>query len=210
MDTSIHDNLVEHWSKNNSLLHKYSNNEELIEGSKKLAKKIANLNPQSVFEVGMYNGRNLYYLHELLPDIKIGGIDVNSTALASARSILPEDTEIIHGDALYMDTDKKYDIVFTHGVLMHISPETIGKVINNCISKASKFVVHVERKESNNYILRGPEKYSPERVDEQLRWCPNVASMYKTRRHRVIIDKKAHFGSTRSISRFVVVELQKE
>lgn len=209
MTSKEHESLVEHWSKNDSFMDRYWKNEDLIDGSRKLAKIMNELRPKSIFEVGMYNGRNIFYAKELMPSVKFGGVDVNSSALDFAKNVLSDDVDISLGDALYMSTDDKYDIVFTHGVLMHISPDTIGGVVDRCIAKSNNYIIHIERKEENNYILRGSKSRKPERVDEQLRWCPNIAKMYEDKGHDVVQNSKSYFGSKQRKSRCIIIKVNK-
>lgn len=207
--TKSHDKQVKHWSGRNSLMDKYWNDELLIRGSKKLAKKISQFDPKSIFEVGTYNGRNLYYAHEHMPYVKLGGLDVNEEALKFARANLPESTQLTHCDALYMDTEEKYDIVFTHGVLMHIDPKTIGGVIDNCIAKANKYIIHVERLELNNKIIKGPKEYKSRKVSNQLRWCPDIISLYKQRKQRIVANKQQNICSQRRQSSVIIIAVVK-
>ena len=201
---ALHDDLVKHWSQHDKLMNKYWNDERLIKGSKKLAKKIATLNPESVFEVGMYNGRNLFHIHECMPDVKIGGLDVNKDVLDFAATKLPYGTAITHQDALHMDTNTKYDVVFTHGVLMHISPDTISGVIDNILEKATKYIVHIARPEQDNKIISGPAELNPGKVRNEFRWQPKIVALYAEKGYQVSVNKVTSFGTKRNSS-FIII-----
>jgi hypothetical protein len=203
----LYNKSVNFWAKRNELLNTYWNDTNLIERSKWFAKELKKYEFSSIFEVGMYNGRNLKYIHDEFPDVKLGGLDVNEAALDFAKEVLPPNTEFNLTDAINMDTYNKYDIVFTHGVLMHIPPAGISKVIDGCIKKAKKYVIHLERRGNRNYILRGPEGIRPEKICDEFRWEPEISTLYKERGYDPI-EYNFQLEDEKKISTLTVIRLR--
>ena len=90
----------------------------------------------------------------------LNGVELNETALKTARKNFP-------GNKLFsfryrkFETDKKFDLVFTFGVLIHLNPE----IINNTIKKIHSL--------SNMYIF-GHESYSKELQEVNYRGYTDV------------------------------------
>lgn len=193
------------WSTRDELINKYWNDRDLITHSRWLAQKLKKYEFDSVYEVGLYCGRNLFYIREAFPDVSIGGCDVNKTALEYAKNVLPDAT-LEHIDALNMNTEEKWDIVFTHGVLMHIPPDGIQIVIDRCLDKANKYIIHMEREACDNIVLRGAEEFEPEIVSKEFRWAPDVAAMYRNKGCKVLYNKKRRVGRSKKLQSIVIVE----
>jgi len=197
---------ADYWSKRNELIDVYWNDEDLIRHSKRLASRLSRYDFSSVYEIGLYCGRNLKYIHDRFPEVKIGGCDVNRSALNYARENLPPNTVLENIDVLNMDTDDKWDIVFTHGVLMHIPPDGISLVLDKCLEKANKYVVHMERQESDNHILRGAEEMKPEMVSVEFRWAPNISDMYRAKGCNIIYKKNKRVGISEKLQTILVIK----
>jgi trans-aconitate methyltransferase len=89
--------------------------------AKWLAEQLKQYKFESIFEVGLFSGRNLKIMKDAFPKIKIGGIDINETAIKLAKEKIPE--AYLKSCSVYdMDIHDKWDIVFTMGVMIHIPP----------------------------------------------------------------------------------------
>lgn len=192
------------WANRNELIEPYFN-KKLINRSKWLANKLKTLDFSSILECGCYNGRNLKVIADEFKHVKIAGLDVNQMALDVASKLLGPDVDLFNVDILGSD-DKKYDVVFTHGVLMHIPPDGIEKCVDKIISKANKYILHLERKELNGHVLRGPKSAQPEVVSTEWRWAPNVSDIYKKKGFNVHTETVKIEGSGKP-STFTLIKL---
>jgi len=133
---------------------------------------------ESIYEVGCNSGRNLWYVENKLPGKRLGGLDINSHAINLAREMVPQ-AEFHNIDICDMDVEDKYDIVFTSGVLLHIPPSHIYEVIEKCIQKANKYVMHMET-QGPDEIINGPKELHPtKKVSDRFRCTHNYIKIYK-------------------------------
>lgn len=80
---------------------------------------------RSAFEVGTNIGANLDALRVLLPEADLSGVEVN----AKAHSIVQQRHPAVQlGTAQSIGDLGPFDIVFTSGVLIHISPDDLAAV----------------------------------------------------------------------------------
>lgn len=104
---------------------------------------------ESVMEFGANIGMNMLPLRKLLPNAKLAAVEINKKAYEALSKI--EGVKSYNDSILDFETDEKYDLVFTKGVLIHINPDELNKVYEK-MYKASK-----------RYILVG-EYYNPSPV----------------------------------------------
>jgi pseudaminic acid biosynthesis-associated methylase len=95
-----------------------------------------------VLEVGCNVGLNLSVLK------KIGfqnlfGIEINEKAIKIAKEQNPE-IEFFHSSIENFETNLKFDLVFTSGVLIHINPKSIPSILQKIYSLSDKFVFGYE------------------------------------------------------------------
>lgn len=154
-----------------------------IDRSEYIADFVAKYNCSSIFEVGFFSGRNLYYIQKKIPDIKLGGLDINKYATAYAEKKI-KNAELECGNILTMDVKKKYDIVFTCGTLIHI-PE-IDLALEKCLDKANKYVIHFETN-GDDKIMYGPKSINPANVSKRFEWFPNIYKRYSDKNMNVEI-----------------------
>ena len=93
----------------------------------------------NVLEVGANIGLELELLRRMgFPDLT--GIDINEHAVAQAKKIHPE-VRVLQGSgfALPFD-DASYDLVFTSGVLIHISPADIQDIMREMHRVSRRYI----------------------------------------------------------------------
>lgn len=117
---------------------------------------VKNNNISSVLELGCNSGGNLLYISKISPETKICGIDICQNAIEYGKTIENNLAEFIVGSLydLSQFKDKSFDLVFTRGVLLHISHEKVGYIIENMLRIANKFVFNMEFNEKNNRVMR--------------------------------------------------------
>lgn len=131
----------------------------------------------SIYEVGMFSGRNLYKIQNEFPDVKVGGCDINDEAIRFAKDKLPN-AEILYESIYDLDESKKWDIVFTMGVLIHIPQDGFELAINKMIAKANNYVIHIERTGSG-VTINGPKELNPvKKIRDKFMWYPNLEKAY--------------------------------
>jgi len=92
-----------------------------------------------ILEVGCNIGTQLLFLQKM-GFKNLYGIETNKEAIEISKSIT-KDINIIQGSALDIPFKNKYfDLVFTSGVLIHISPIDIKKVIQEIYRCSKKYI----------------------------------------------------------------------
>jgi pseudaminic acid biosynthesis-associated methylase len=100
--------------------------------------------PQSVLEVGCNIGRNLLALTHFIPEIH--GVEPNPKACAIARGF-PElaQAKITEGDGFALPYgDGAIDLVFTSGVLIHVAPDNLGRMVDEVVRVSRRYILCIE------------------------------------------------------------------
>lgn len=103
--------------------------------------------PSRILEVGCGFGRNIKYLIEHNVDPRsITGIDISNKMIRLARRYINEDkVTLLASDINAFNSRKKFDLVFTHGVLMHVPKYKAESVLEKIISLSKGNVVLIEQ-----------------------------------------------------------------
>ena len=120
---------------------------------KKYISKIESIN--SVLEIGANIGVNLKVLDDLYTNLEQHAIEINKDAAKSLENVIPK-KNIYNQSILDVDLDKKFDLILSRGVLIHIHPENL----NNAYQKIYQY--------SKRYILIS-EYFNPEPLDISYR-----------------------------------------
>lgn len=118
--------------------------------------------PNSALEVGCNIGRNLLALRHFIAELH--GVEPNPKACEIARSF-PElsESKISEGDGFTLDySDASIDLVFTSGVLIHIAPGDLGKVVDEIVRVSRRYVLCIE------YFSHEPETVKYHDMDGYL------------------------------------------
>jgi len=101
------------------------------------------IQPRRILEVGCNVGWNLEYLRRLgVPELC--GVEPGAYALARAQQRAPAIT-VVHGSAFALPFDAGWaDLVFTSGVLIHISPDTIDAALDEMYRVSKRWIVAIE------------------------------------------------------------------
>lgn len=124
-----------------------------------------------VLEVGSNIGNQLALLQKV-GFKKLYGIEINRYAVEKARKRL-KNIDIICGSAFDIPfKDGFFDLVFTAGVLIHISPRNIKKALGEIYRVTSRYIMGKE------YFA---EEYTPisYRGYKEMMWKGNFLGMYK-------------------------------
>ncbi len=168
-------------------------NEEFLFGLKKDIK---------ILEVGCNVGSQLHCLQEM-GFTNLVGVDINRQALeVSKKNLLGIDVMLASAFDLPFK-DNYFDLVFTSGVLIHISPKDI--------QKALKEIVRVSKK----YIL-GFEYFNEEYLEVEYRgkkdllWKTNFAKLYTDnfKELKLLKEKRLKYLQNENIDTMFLIEKQ--
>lgn len=93
----------------------------------------------SCLEFGSNIGLNLRALGLLIPGIKMEAVEINEKAANECAKI--PDVKVHNTSILEFDTDKKFDLTFTSGVLIHINPDELQTVYKKLYDYSQRYVM---------------------------------------------------------------------
>lgn len=131
---------------------------------------LTGLDITSVLEVGCNVGHKLEILSSL-GDYRLYGLEPSKYALQKGRNRLLE-VNFVEGDVFDIPLkDDFFDLVFTSGVLIHISPEDLPEGLSEIYRVSKRYILgfeyHSEKIEMVNY-----------RGDDDLLWKMDYEQMY--------------------------------
>ena len=100
-------------------------------------------NIRSILEIGCGIGGNLKIIAEIDPSIKLAAIEPNKKAISIARKNIPK-AEIIDGNIFNVNIARKFDLVFTSVVLIHIADEDLPIALEKIYKASSKYILAIE------------------------------------------------------------------
>ena len=101
-----------------------------------------------VFEFGTNSGINLDAIKLLLPEIKTHGVEINKFACDIATS---KGHDVLNFSFYDLEVQKKFDLVFTYTVLIHVPPENLNNIYEKLYNMSQKYILICE------YFSREPE-----------------------------------------------------
>ena len=142
----------------------------------------------SILEVGANVGLQLMFLKQQgFKDLL--GVDINEAAVREAKNISPE-VDVIRGSGFDLPfKDDSFDLVYTSGVLIHISPKDVGEIL------------HEIYRVSRRYIW-GFEYYAPTytevkyRGDSDLLWKTDFAALYQEKFPDLVVVREHKYVMT--------------
>jgi len=107
----------------------------------KIFSKIISLD--SAIEFGANIGLNADAIKHILPDIHLDAVEINP----SAAKILREKnicSTVFNESILTFESENRYELTFTKGVLIHISPEILPDVYDKLFTYSKKYILIAE------------------------------------------------------------------
>ena len=104
---------------------------------------LAGGNPGSVLELGSNSGVNLRGISAIDANIALSAVEINPHAAEVLKSHLPK-AEVFQQSLLDFKTDKRWDLVFCKGVLIHINPEHLSQAYETLYRHSAKYVLVAE------------------------------------------------------------------
>lgn len=100
--------------------------------------KLTNITPQ-ILELGANIGLNLRAIGLLLPAASMTAVEINEKAAAACRKV--DRTDVFIGSIFDFNTEKKFDLTFTKGVLIHINPNRLAEVYEKLYAYSSRYIL---------------------------------------------------------------------
>lgn len=119
--------------------------EKLISSNLALFSKIFKNCPsiQSVAELGCNIGLNLIAINRINKKLKLRGYEINENASKAARET--NIAEIVNTTVVEpLNTNTRFDVTFTKGVLIHINPEMLPAVYQNLYDLSTRYILVCE------------------------------------------------------------------
>ncbi len=112
------------------------------------------IHPKSILELGANIGLNLRALKSIFPTSKFTGVEVNKKAFEQLKLIADEAYQAPIED---FSPEETFELVFTKGVLIHISPSSIQQVYESMSRLSKRYVLFAEyfSRETTNIPYRG-------------------------------------------------------
>jgi pseudaminic acid biosynthesis-associated methylase len=99
--------------------------------------------PKDCLEFGANIGANLVALKSLYPNINAHGVEINNLAYRELAKILGKKNSYNQSIESF-NIKKKYDLVFTKGVLIHINPKNLEKIYEKMFKLSKKYILIIE------------------------------------------------------------------
>ena len=101
------------------------------------------IKPKSVLEVGCNRGHNLKCLRDIDSTIALWGCDVNQKAIdeASDAGLAVSNTSVFD---LANEFIGGFNLVFTAGVLIHVSDEDLDRAVGCIVAASNRYVLGIE------------------------------------------------------------------
>ena len=100
-------------------------------------------NVNSVIEFGSNRGLNLLALRQLLPKAEISAIEINSKAVAELDK-LDFVAKVYHQSILEFVPDRRRDLAFIKGVMIHLAPEVLPQVYDLLYQSSDRYICVAE------------------------------------------------------------------
>lgn len=154
----------EFWAGNFGLDYMNRNQgEEMVRQNVNLFSKILRYAPEatSIAELGCNIGMNLIALKRISMNFKLRGYEINLEASRRAKNL--GIAEIINTTIIDpLATEVTFDLVFTKGVLIHISPNHLNNVYDNLYSLSHRYILVSE------YYSPSPDKVTYRGHEDRL------------------------------------------
>lgn len=99
-------------------------------------------NVNSLIEFGANIGLNLKAIKQLLPQVKLSAIEINSQAVEELKKM--DDVTLYHQSILDYFPEKTADFALVKGVLIHINPEVLPQVYDLLYQSSNRYICIAE------------------------------------------------------------------
>jgi SAM-dependent methyltransferase len=164
----------------------------------------------SIFECGYLSGRNLDYIRQAFPDVRISGLEINPDAIEYAKEKTKDkDIGLFEMDIYDLNSVvEKSDIVFTMGVLIHIVPEDIKNVLEKMIASSSKYVINIEDIGPRDLLVGSANANPKLGVGTQWQWNVDLVQEYGNLGYSADVISLPNEVRTNGASSMVIVKVK--
>lgn len=126
----------------------------LHDNHKALYESILIINNNDIAEIGCGGGDHLHNLKLLKPDVNIHGYDRSHEQISFLKRRHKQAFDVSYIDITESKLNKKYNLIYTQAVLMHISEkdDRFHNAIINILRSASKYIVLMENWTRHDYV----------------------------------------------------------
>lgn len=123
-----------------------NNKEKLVAANLNLFREIfyKTKNVKTIMELGANIGMNILAINNLLPSSKTSAVEINPKAFKKLKNACTGKAYLASLLDIGMKIKNKYDLVFTKGVLIHISPDKLQKVYDAMYKLSKKYICVAE------------------------------------------------------------------
>ena len=117
----------------------------------------------SLIEVGCGAGANLVTIVKTLPGRQVGGVDINSDAIEYAQKVFTNGLFKVNKADDVLLSDKSVDVILSDMCMIYVTPNLIGKHLNEFKRLARSYVVLCEFHSDswwNRFVLKWKEGYN--------------------------------------------------
>jgi spore coat polysaccharide biosynthesis protein SpsF len=99
-------------------------------------------NVRSLLELGANLGLNLQALRALLPQATLAAVEINRRAVTELERL--GGIEVHHASIIGFESPRRYDFVFTKGVLIHINPDKLAQLYDLMHAASTRYICIAE------------------------------------------------------------------
>lgn len=97
--------------------------------------------PSSIMEIGANIGMNIKAMQKLLPNTTFTGVEINKQA---CEILSKTGCEVIHNSIIDAVSPKRFDLVFSKGVLIHLKPDQLVPTYKKMYNWSKRFILIAE------------------------------------------------------------------
>jgi pseudaminic acid biosynthesis-associated methylase len=142
---------------------------------------IARTGARSILEAGCNIGTNLKAIRAIDPSITIYGCEINQAAIQEAANAGLYVTEASLFDLKKEWPESGFDLVFTSGVLIHVSSEDISRAMDSIISVSNRYVLAVEYADETEVMV-------PYRDHNERLWRRPFGKLYEAKGLKLVAE----------------------
>jgi pseudaminic acid biosynthesis-associated methylase len=98
------------------------------------------INIKSCIELGAGSGQNIKYLKKKYPKAHFQAVEINKSSTKQINKVLNKE-DVFNESILKFNTKKKFDLVLTKGVLIHLNPNKLNKIYKLLFKLSKKYIL---------------------------------------------------------------------
>jgi len=140
---------------------------------------------KTIIEFGCNQGLNLRAIHLINKKIRLSGVDINEQAIKNLNKWGIVSSYV--GSIAKFKTNKKFDLTFVYGLLIHINPKNLKTIYQKLYQHSKKFILIAE------YYNPYPIKLNYRGYKNKLFKRDFAGEMLKKYKNLTLIDYGFHY-----------------